>query len=434
MTVKKFLLIGIVFILFSCEEEKRFDINSDDKVPPAAPVISRCDTLNGAVKIYFTPPSDEDVASIEAMYTRDDGKVFRFSTSYFATSIEVNGLAQTKPYTIYLSAVDRAGNRSYEIPYVVTPLESAISKVNKSMVIKGGFDAVFVKWTNELREPVNVYIDYTFSMDGVAKNLTKVFTASDRNNWYYINDLVIPTDAYINVKYRVSDGLGNVETGRYDTAVHVLKDVILPKFDHERNPLWYLPEAGNIPLAPDDNVEQVGGNQADGVFNKVVDDIIDMNENLNFMFSDRGLPWNLIIDLQKKYELSRILTHQRHTWKGSADDEYLKRGGYYRISNIQRFRTYYWAEDDSGKGKWELTGEHTIPIPYGTLSELEWNKLGRAGDMNYLFPDDPGYTPPTRYFRYEAMSQFGGGVGASCLSEITLYAKDDVGQDVVLGQ
>jgi hypothetical protein len=423
MTVKKFLLISIVLLVCACREEKRYDINSDDKIPPAAPVISGYEALNGAARIFFTPPADEDIISVEARYTRtSDGDVFRFSTSYFSNSILIPGLADTTVYDIHVYAVDRAGNHSTEITYPVKPLESAILKVKNAMIIKGGFDAVFAKWTNELREAVNVFVDYTFTLNGTTKSLTRVFTSSDRDNWYYITDLVLPTDSPIKVKYRVSDGYGNITESVEMDDVFVLKDVELPKFDIDRNPLWSLPEGGSTPLAElGNNVVQVKGNQADGIFGKVIDGMIDMNENLNYMFSEAGgPPWSLMIDLGEEYELSRIITHQRHTWKGSADDEYLKRGGYYRSSNIQRYRMYFWDKDEN---RWAVMSEHTIPVPYGTLSELEWNKLGRAGDMAYMYPDNPQYSKPARWFRYEALMGFGGGVGDYCLSEITLYAK-----------
>jgi hypothetical protein len=417
-------LICIVCLFCACSEEGRFDINSEDTVPPAAPVISGYEALNGAVRIFYTPPADPDVISIDARYTRkSDGQNFRFSTSYFANEILVPGLADTLTYDLELSAIDRAGNQSPIITYPVKPLESAILKVKSTMTIKGGFDAVFAKWTNELAENVNVFIDYSFTMNGTKRDLTRVFTSSSKDNRYYITDLAIPDTASVNVRFRVSDDYGNYTDYGKDTTIRVLKDMEVPKLDPDRNPYWSLPVARTIPFeAYGDRVRQVYGSWGDGVMTKVIDGIIETNENLNFMMAEDSHPWSLIIDLGQRYELSRIVTHQRHTLAGTDFTE-VGRGGYYREPNIGRYNMYLWNDSIS---KWERISHHKIEMPQGTLSELEWNKLGRAGDMAYMYPDDPAYTKPTRWFRYEAISGFndnyasGSGGG---LSEITLYCK-----------
>jgi len=427
MITKKFLflLTGIILIFCRCTEEKRFDINSDDTIPPAAPVISRYEPLNGAVRIYYTPPADKDLISVDAKYTREsDGREFRYSTSYFSNSILVYGLADTIDYDLQLYAVDRAGNYSPEITYRVKPLESAILKVNRSMIIKGGFDAVFAKWENVLKENVNVLIDYTFTLNGTTKTLTRVFTSAALENRYYITDLVVPTDSPVKVKYRVSDDYDNVTKPVDMGNIFVLKDVEVPKLDADRNPYWSLPEVNSIPLAEFGNtVPQVFGNEMDGHISKTIDGIIDQNENLNYMMAGgNAAPWNLIIDLNDHYELSRILTHQRHTNAGGAAES-VKRGSYYGASNVCQYRMYRWDDDTN---VWDTISFHEIPLPQGTLSELEWNKLGRAGDMAYMYPDDPDYTKPTRWFRFEAIAGFmvnGQRNGVQCLSEVTLYCK-----------
>jgi hypothetical protein len=424
MTIKKYLLISAICLFGSCSEEARYDINSDDAVPPGAPVISGYEALNGAVSIFYTPPTDLDVISVYARYTRpSDGRVFSFATSYFSNSIMVPGLADTIVYDVELYAVDRAGNHSPIITYPVKPRESAIMKVKRTMTLKGGFDAVFAKWENELKESVNVFIEYSFTMNGTARSLEKVFTSSTKDNRYYVSDLAIPKDSPVNVKFRVGDDYENYTEYSKDTVLHVLKDMEVPKLDPDRTPYWSLPVSGTVPFAAyGDRVSQVFGNVADGKMAKVIDGLIDMNESLNYMMAGEDHPWSLIIDLGQKYELSRIVTHQRHT-APETDFSEVGRGGYYRQGNIGQYRMYRWDDETL---KWEYISYHKIEMPQGTLSELEWNRLGRAGDLAYMYPDDPKFTKPTRWFRYEALSGFmenyASGSGGS-VSEITLYCK-----------
>jgi hypothetical protein len=430
MTIKKFLLISIICLFGACSEEKRYDINSEDTVPPGSPVYHKYEALNGAVRILYTPPTDYDVISVDARYTREsDGKTFRFSTSYFSNSIMIPGLADTVTYNVELYAVDRAGNHSPKINCLVKPLSSAILRAKASMIIKGGFNAIFARWTNELKENINVFVDYSFTMGGEERNLTKVFTSSIKDNRYYISDLNIPESSPVKVRYRLSDKYENYTEYSQDTTIFVLKDMEVPKLDPDRNPYWTLPAPESVPFeAYGDRVKQVFGSDMDGKMSKVMDGIIDERENLNYMMAGKGgttgekQPWNLIIDLGQKYELSRIITHQRHTKDGGSDED-VKRGNYYGQGNIGQYRMYLWDDDTK---HWELISYHKIEMPQGTLSELEWNKLGRAGDLAYMYPDDPKYTKPTRWFRYEALSGFEDNYasgGGGCLSEITLYCK-----------
>jgi hypothetical protein len=86
---------------------------------------------------------------------------------------------------------------------------------------------------------------------------------------------------------------------------------------------------------------------------------------------------------------------------------------------------YIWdGAVDGSEGRWDSICEHKILFP--SVSDIELKQLGLAGDMAYFYPDDPQYTKPTRWFRYEALKSFNGNYTASdCtgLSEITLYAK-----------
>jgi hypothetical protein len=425
MTIKKFLFINIIILfLCSCAEEGRFDINSDDRVPPGAPVVSSSEPYNGGAVIYYTPPTDIDVISIDAQYTRaSDGKVFRFSTSYFANYIVVPGLADTIVYEVEVYAVDRAGNHSPKIIVPVKPLPSAILKVKQEMIIKSGFNAVFAKWTNELQTNVNVLIDYSFTdVDGTARTLTRVFTSSSKDNRYYITDIDIPPDSPVKVKYRVSDDYGNY-TDYVDTIgnLYVMKDVELPKLKPDRSPYWALPAGKTLPLAEEGNtIPQAYGDNADGKLAKVIDGLIDMNHSVNYMVTAQERPWSLIIDLRDTFELSRIVTNQKHTTSKIEFSE-VTRGAYYRYENINQYRMYRWDHDIK---QWEMISQHRIVAPQGTLSELEWNKAGRAGDMAYMYPDDPKFTKPTRWFRYEAITGFDNDDGMNALSEIPLYCKE----------
>jgi len=86
---------------------------------------------------------------------------------------------------------------------------------------------------------------------------------------------------------------------------------------------------------------------------------------------------------------------------------------------------YISNEDETGVITWDSISRHKIVFPVG-LTEMEYKQLGMAGDMAYFYPDEPQFTKPTRWFRYEALFGFSSNytsTNAISLSEITLYAK-----------
>jgi hypothetical protein len=436
----------LVALLASCAEEPRYDINADDKVPPAAPVFRFYEAYPGGVTIFYTPPRDEDVISIDAEYTRaSDGRVFHYAASYLTDNISVNGLVYDDvEYDIELYARDRAGNKSPVFHVNVTPEKSALVRVKETLVVKGGFDALFATWQNELKEAVNVLVEYTFTLNGKTETLTKVFTSPDSIARFYISDLTVETP--VTAKAWVTDIYGN-ESEKIDFgSLTVLKDRVIPKFDVDKNPLWKLPDEKTVPFAEyGDNVAQCFGSWYDGLLKNVIDGRIDGQDDVtvNYLFcptgddkngntivGTRGKPWDLIIDLGDYYELSRVLTHQRNTRDGGDSDKY-GRGNYYRNGNVGTYRMYRWDEELK---QWDTISLHRIPMPsVPNSSELEWHRLGVAGDLAYMYPnldgpntDSPAYTKPTRWFRYQALTGFRNNYkneDFGCLSEITLYAK-----------
>jgi hypothetical protein len=149
-----------------------------------------------------------------------------------------------------------------------------------------------------------------------------------------------------------------------------------------------------------------------------------------------GNKWNYIIDLGDYYELSRIVTHQRSTFNdfwndgyGVPSSEFSDKMNYYGQENINTYRLWFWNEEIR---MWEPICTHRIARPpYGTEEEL-YVVAGQEGDVAYLYPDEPQFSPSTRWFRYEAIDWFApsqrmgavnGGKGYSSLTEITLYGK-----------
>lgn len=419
-TMKKYLFIVASFLILivSCKEEERHLSASNDSVPPHQPINITYKPLYGGARFFYELPNDEDLLSIDASYTNANNQTFSFSSSYYVDSLDVLGFGDTLSYKVELYAVDRAGNKSTPVEITVKPLESAITRVLKSAKVKPGFSSFFVDWENELEQSINVYVDFSYTKDGSKHEFTSVFSSNLPKERRFIEDLDLTPDEPVAVSLRVEDTYGNMSQPLDEGNISLFEDDEIPKQN------WFLP-AANDSIG---GVPQCFGDGLEGRLRYVIDGIIDRGDNLNFMHTqsrgrtgrkaDGNMPWNIIIDLGDYYELSRIVTVQRHS--GGLDN--ISRGQYYRSENVGIYQMYYWDDD---LAQWVAISQHQIPVPVG-LSELEFVKKGEAGDMAYMYPDDPQYTKPTRWFRYEALKGFTSNYtrdDANCLSELTLYGK-----------
>lgn len=407
-----------ILIMGGCKEMERFDINKNDNTAPGKIELRSYKPLYGGARFYYNLPDDEDLLSVEAEFTNAKNQTFKFSSSYFVDSLDIYGLPNTNPHDIQLFAVDRAGNRSEPLIIQVEPLEPAYLRVAHTMEVKSGFNSFFLDWTNELKQNINVYVDFEFVDNGQPRALTSVFSSNLESDRRFINDLNLGADQKVKVKVRVEDIYGNTTEPIDKGEIALLEDMEIPKT------AWTIPNAndsiGGVPMVFGDGLE--------GRARYVIDNIIDRGDNLNFMhtnargrtgrLADGNMPWNYMIDLGDYYELSRIITVQRHSG-GLAN---INRGQYYKANNVGRYKMYYWDEDIND---WQEISEHTIPVIEG-LSDLDYIKMGEAGDMAYMYPDEPKYTKKTRWFRYEALKGFTSNYtldDGHCLSEITLFGR-----------
>jgi hypothetical protein len=413
--IKKYLWLYASLLLFfnACKESDRFHLSADDNDPPDSPTNVRGVALNGAVRIYYNIPKNEDLMSIEAKCGSNV-----FSASFYVDSIDVKGLYELKEYAIEVYAVDKAGNKSKPETVRITPLESTIAKIAKTFSVLPGFGGFVIQWKNETEEAANIFVEYEFMQNGVKREVMTVFTSNDTAGYAIIENLILNENEQVKVKVSAGDRFNNRTTAVDKGSFTLLYDEEIIHFDENGKNLWsHLPE-----WEEKGGVVQAWGNEADGRTVAFIDGIIDdrPNEyNYTFISKDAGnnIPWNYIIDLGDYYELSRIILHARHGGEVGA------RGQYFTNDDIGIFAAYCWDED---LDEWIETGVYKNLLPDGMLSELQWYRLGRAGHMHYLYPYDPKFTKPTRWFRFEARHSFKDNYTADpppCTSELRLFSK-----------
>ncbi|GHV69258.1 hypothetical protein FACS1894199_17680 [Bacteroidia bacterium] len=434
-----FMLLAATVVLCAaiqaCQEGERFGISSGDTDPPHAPTVDSIIELPGGARIYYKLPADKDVLSIEASFTATNGEVIKSAVSLLAPPVlEIFGLSDTLEKTLQFYALDRAGNKSTIQQLKVKPKEPTYSRVAKSLNVHAGFGSLLITWKNELALDVNVFVDFTFSDNGVQRSLRQAYSSRDTAERKLIKSDNFSTSQTISVKVSVEDRYGN-QSGIIDKGqIALLTDELISKQD------WQLPPTGRViggvPMADGNSYEGRTAYVIDGNLN----DLMHPGNYGHFYNTSQYSPatepaFHFFIDLGAKYELSRIRTHQRYFYDinqlltpGTTGYKGIK-GDVYASGNIGIYRMYWWDGDDAGTvGEWKFISEVKIPMATEGMNAVEVAKIPLIGDESLMYPESSGWTPATRWFRYTAVHPFennykGANSRVQCLAELTLYGR-----------
>ncbi|MDR1170820.1 MAG: DUF4959 domain-containing protein [Bacteroidales bacterium] len=428
MKTRLLLLILFCGYLGSCTEKERYEISASG-APPGIPTNVTWKSMPGGVRFYYTVPRDRDVLEVKAEYINERGKTLSFSTSFFSDSLDVIGFADTISYNVKLYATNRAGVRSEERTYPVKPLEAALNTVANTLVLKRSFNSFFVEWENVWEWDINVFVTMKFKQNGVSREVIKAFSSKLEKDRVYVEDLNDLDNNEIEVFVRVGDIYENSTKLFSYGKLALLKDERLDKVK------MTLPQ-------PNDSVggiPQLYGNLVEGRNAYLIDDIIDEGNILNFIHTGgtgstenigrtgvrgQGNNWNVLIYLGGWYQLSRCLTHQR--FQGDNNDLIgIYFGGPIRANTWNVGHYAMWVlNEDVNPPVWERCSNRMVWVPPTAMPLLEQLAIGRAGDMALFYPEEPQFTRPVRWFRYEKLGSFqqpdNPQEGAN-LSEITLF-------------
>lgn len=391
------VILFVLFFQIACEEAKRFEININDNTPPDVPLLLDYKSLPGGARIYYRPPVDEDLLFVEASYTNTSGELIRFTSSYLTDSLDIYGFGAEGEHKINLRAADRSGNYSETITETIVALEPPVVSVSKTIQILPSFGSMLVKWNNLSQTPLYIQVDFDFEKDGNSQVFTRIFSSFQLRETHFINDLHLDENETINVKVSVKDKYNN-NVNSIDTSFVLLTDVELNKEN------WLLPTYGYTM----GGVVQANGSELNGKMEACIDGFTEETHYMNFYQTTASNPWNIIIDLGQDCELSRIVTHQRYTGEQSGSPQ----GNYFRGDNVLAYNMYIW---DDANQSWEFVTRHDINPPV-VKQETDYKLLGEAGDAAFLYKEEPRFSKPTRYFRFEA-------IRGKYISEITLYGR-----------
>lgn len=370
-----YVLLIVVGCLFCRCTKKVNEPISESSGKPMPVTDVTVENIPGGGVIYYKIPQQEDIISIKAVYTTDNGTQQEAVASVYDNKLTVRGFNSTGPRDVQLYTLNRAQEASDPVTCTVNPLESALSLTTKTMFIQEDFGGVRYSWINQYKMPlmfefytpdslgrmelvriINSQLDTTsLSLRGYAPE-PRVFGVVIKDNYGNRSDTVFPQ-------------------GRFVTPIFETR---LPKN-----------KMSIMRLANDQNFTNFEGSDA-----KIIDDDV-----TSFGHSpSSSLPAPFTIDLGTLAKVSRIVLFQRNF-----------SSSYYNWGNPRKFDLYVRRDAPSQSGDWsEWTKIMSTEIikPSGGASGTVTDDDLRAAINGHEFSFDLSQEP-IRYIRIVVLSTWG---------------------------
>lgn len=202
-------LLALVLVVVSCKEELNGPLGVDG-APPGTVSNIKVTNLPGKALIQYTPPADQDLLYVKALYTLANGKQVEVKSSYYKNQIEVEGFADTIEHNIQLFAVDRGEVVSEPVDVKVKPKENPIWGTYRSLSVIPSFGGLQISAENEAMRDLTIMVmvdslgEWVPSIDNIYTSTRKIkqnirgldtvpktFAITIRDRWLNYTDTLI---------------------------------------------------------------------------------------------------------------------------------------------------------------------------------------------------------------------------------------------------
>jgi hypothetical protein len=279
---KLYLYFAIVAAgLWQCSEEKDWREPTDGNAPGTVTNV-RVENFNGGAKITYTPPADNDLLAVKAVYSFKEGDEIKSAwASTNKHEIVLEGFADTLEHVVTLYAVDKSMNESTPTAVNIRPKISPVDLVRKTLKLYSTFGGVYVTWDNNQETLVDISVSipdeggqyklgeryystarvgkYTFR--GYPDEPTK-FRVHVRDRW---NNYAAPYDTIItpifeeelvrrinNVDQWFQYGYDGIDNNSWEYRGDAISNNFRVMLDdaYFRDGTYWVPRSGNVPEFP----------------------------------------------------------------------------------------------------------------------------------------------------------------------------------------
>lgn len=374
--MKKILFICwallVTLAIVSCKETIIGPVENDGVAPGPVSNLSVLN-LNGAAKITFTAPSDEDVAYIRAKYTTRTGEVRETKVSRYKNDVTLEGFADTDPYQVVLTAVDRGENESKPVDITVNPLDPPFKIAFQTLEVQKDFGGAKINLVNLEKAKLAVVVLTNDSLSNFVP--TQTFYTETKNIEFSVRGF--------ESKERI---FGIVVRDRWGNKSDTLRVNITPLFEEklDRTKMKGL-------ILPTDATLGYGG-----AYDYLFDDNVAGASHYHSGNGNRMPQW-FTFDMGIKAQLSRLVYFTRP-------------GAYFDVHapiNVEIWGSNDPNPDGSFDESWTLmtTYKNVKPsgLPLGQMSQADI-AAGQEG-FTIQFPLD---APKMRYMRFKVLKNWSG--------------------------
>jgi hypothetical protein len=155
------LFLGSIIVLngASCKRDDgtNFPVSAD-KTKPGVVTNIKVDNYNGGAHITYTLPNSHNLLYILAKYEIRNGVSRETQASYFSDTINVEGFAQAKEYTVTLYSVSRSNVMSDPVTVKVNPKTPVYQLVRQQVTLQTDFGGLKVQSLNTFKKEVGIIV------------------------------------------------------------------------------------------------------------------------------------------------------------------------------------------------------------------------------------------------------------------------------------
>lgn len=380
-------------LLTGCSEEQEMEPLEKSTSAPNKVENVQISNLPGKVKLTYTLPSNKDLLYVVAKYTLENGTAMEVKSSYYNSSMLLEGFAGKSERDVSVYAVNRSEIESEPVEIKVKPLLAPVFDVFETLGVISDFGGLKVSATNPTSEDLAILV--------MKRNV--------ENDWE-----PLPTSIYTSTE-EIAQSLRGFDTISQSFAI-VVRDRWLNVTDTlfaDIKPLYetLMPREDFKPLTlPNDAELEASHTSVSDLFNGGT---LEWYDSYFSKRSSDKVDHLVTFDIGKTTKLSRI-----RMWNFSEPI-----GGqrlYYYLGAIKTFKV--WGSNELNDGDlsgWTLLGEFEVKKPSGLPYGQETNEdlLAAQDGADYEISID---LPAVRYLRIQCMENWAGS-DFMAVSEVQVY-------------
>jgi len=172
------LLTLIAFIgIWGCKKDGIRGLVDDNGGVPGVVTNVQVENKNGAAVITYTPPSDQDLLYVKAVYSLGNGVEKTAKSSFYTNQLEVEGFNDTDEHKVQLIAVNRNGKESNPVDVTITPLISPLEYAYQNMTLESTAGGIKIKTINKFKGDLVFMVLVDSMTSGKINSLDNLYTS-----------------------------------------------------------------------------------------------------------------------------------------------------------------------------------------------------------------------------------------------------------------